>query len=207
MGFIEYFSNQARKPSGFVGRYIISRIFENGNSIINNFVFETMDLQKDDCVLEIGFGPGKLIQRMAGVIENGRIDGVDFSGSMYDVASKRNRIPIQNQRVSLKTGDFEKIEFNSAEYHQICCVNTIYFWTYPVQILNRIYDLLKPGGRLVLGFTVKNQLENRKLSRDVFRFYEAEEIREMLAECRFQKIQIHERKSGRSLFHCMTAFK
>lgn len=207
MGIINFFSNQARKPSGFFGRYIVSRMFENGNAVLNTFVFETMDLRKDDIVLEIGFGPGKLIHRMAGVTESGRIDGVDFSDAMHTVARKRNLADIRNERVALIKGDFDKMDFQPAAYNKICSVNTIYFWPDPAKTADRIYTLLKPGGRLVLGLKIKKELEKQSLSREVFHLYESDEILNILTGCRFRDIQIRQRKTGKSVCHCISAVK
>ena len=40
---------------------------------------ELMSVQIDNRIIEIGFGTGKLIYRMAQQIDKGLIDGVDFS--------------------------------------------------------------------------------------------------------------------------------
>jgi len=55
-------SLQARKPSGIIGRYVMTKIFNKGNADLNAFVKENLDLQTEDRVLEIGFGTGKLIR-------------------------------------------------------------------------------------------------------------------------------------------------
>ena len=58
-------SRQARKPSGIIGRYLMTKVFNAGNSDLNSFAKETLDIKIDDRILEIGFGPGKLIKEMA----------------------------------------------------------------------------------------------------------------------------------------------
>ena len=56
-------SLQARKPTGLIGRYMMTKIFNSGNADLNSFVKEILDLQKEDRVLEVGFGTGKLIDK------------------------------------------------------------------------------------------------------------------------------------------------
>ena len=55
-------SQQARRPSGFIGRFVMSNIFTKVNHDLNCFVEATLNLQPSNHVLEIGFGPGKLIK-------------------------------------------------------------------------------------------------------------------------------------------------
>jgi 16S rRNA A1518/A1519 N6-dimethyltransferase RsmA/KsgA/DIM1 with predicted DNA glycosylase/AP lyase activity len=57
-------SLQARKPYGIIGRYVMTKIFNKGNADLNSFVKEMLDLKKNDRVLEIGFGPGKLLNEI-----------------------------------------------------------------------------------------------------------------------------------------------
>ena len=86
-----FFSEQARKPSGIFGRFLMARIFEIGNARLNGLVYEQMAAGKDDRILEIGFGTGKLICEMAADIRGGVIEGIDFSDTMVAMAGKRNR--------------------------------------------------------------------------------------------------------------------
>lgn len=56
----------------------MSIIFEQGNAFLNGFVNELMSVQTDDRIIEIGFGTGKLINKMAQKIATGCIEGIDF---------------------------------------------------------------------------------------------------------------------------------
>ena len=79
-------SLQARKPSGIIGRYLMKKIFNNLNADLNSFINEILDLQKEDRVLEVGFGSGKLIGKMADVTTEGIVEGIDFSQVMLKQA-------------------------------------------------------------------------------------------------------------------------
>ena len=65
MNFSSYFSEQARKPGGLFGRMVMSRVFDQGNAFLNDFVNELLSVHIDDRIIEIGFGTGKLIYKMA----------------------------------------------------------------------------------------------------------------------------------------------
>ena len=75
-------SLQARKPSGIIGRYLMTKIFNTGNADLNSFVKDTLDLQREDRILEIGFGTGKLIKEIADITTEGVVEGIDFSQTM-----------------------------------------------------------------------------------------------------------------------------
>jgi len=54
MNFSNYFSEQARRPSGFFGRMIMPIIFDQGNALLNSFVYDVINIKPDDRILEIG---------------------------------------------------------------------------------------------------------------------------------------------------------
>ena len=91
MNFSTFFSKQARRPEGLFGRIVMRMVFDQGNAFLNNFVNDQMSVQTDDHILEIGSGTGKLIHRMALRIDNGFIEGIDFSSEMVSIARKRNK--------------------------------------------------------------------------------------------------------------------
>lgn len=151
MSFSLFFAEQARKPSGLFGRLVKSAIFNIGNAKLNDLVLEMVSVRGDDHILEIGSGTGKLLQRMASHIEQGLLEGVDFSETMVALARKRNRNFITAGKVKIMQGDFAEIPLQSGEYDTVCSVNTLYFWREPEVIARRIVNILKPTGKLVIG--------------------------------------------------------
>ncbi len=85
MSINEFFSRQARKPSGLFGRIVMKQLFDLGHKTINEMVKEQLGLNQDDRVLEIGYGTGKLLKDIAEKIESGLIEGIDFSEAMFSV--------------------------------------------------------------------------------------------------------------------------
>jgi ubiquinone/menaquinone biosynthesis C-methylase UbiE len=103
----------------------MSRIFDHGNAVLNEFMRELLTLQADDHVLEIGFGTGKLINKMAEQASRGLVEGIDLSSTMVDMARRRNREYIATGRVKLVLGDFDQVEYRDNEFDKICSANTI----------------------------------------------------------------------------------
>ena len=208
MRFSDYYTAQARKPSGLFGRLVMPLVFNRGNAFLNRFVAAQVAVAPDDRILEIGCGPGKLIAAMAEKIETGRIDGIDFSPEMVAAAEKRNAKRILQGVVAIQKADFGASTDMGSRYTKACSVNTLYFWKDPRQVLEKAIRLLEPGGRFVLGLEDAEQLKGRRLSKDIFRIYSKDEVLQMFAECdALEAVKIKTRRKGRQLFHCAVATK
>jgi ubiquinone/menaquinone biosynthesis C-methylase UbiE len=204
MNFSSFFSEQARKPKGMFGHVIMSAIFNIGNAKLNELVNKTMSVQDNDHVFEIGFGTGKLIDKMARQIKQGVIEGVDFSEIMVSIAEKRNRAHIATGKVKIKQGDFDEIPLNKEYYNKVCSVNTIYFWKKPEFTARRVAVILKPEGKFVVGFEDKR----RKLDSDVFHLYSKADVKKLLLKAGFSNIyEAKSKQFGSSALNCVVAIK
>ena len=82
---------QSKQPKGLIGRFIMKPLFTKGNADLNRFILDLLQLQSDDDVLEIGFGPGQLAKHIADGLQQGKLTGLDFSGTMLAEAQKLNQ--------------------------------------------------------------------------------------------------------------------
>ena len=208
MDFSSFFSEQARMPDGLFGRMVMSIVFDRGNSFLNDFVNELIYVQIDDRIIEIGFGTGKLIYRMAQQIEKGIIEGVDFSKVMVSIARKKNKKNIRIGKVKILEGNFDEMPFRKENFTKACSINTLYFWSEPVHTAKKIAEILKPDGKLILAFEDIEQLRQRKLNQEVFHLYSTGEVQDLLINAGFSKnVSSVSRKKGESIFHCVVAIK
>jgi ubiquinone/menaquinone biosynthesis C-methylase UbiE len=208
MNLSTFFSKQARRPEGLFGRMVMRIVFDQGNAFLNAFTNELMSIQTDDRIIEIGFGTGRLIHRMAQQIDNGLIEGVDFSREMVSIARKRNRKNIAQGKVKIFEGNFDKMPYKKEMFTKACSVNTIYFWHAPVRTAKKVAGILKPGGKFILAFEDIEQLKQRKLNQEVFHLYSQGEIQNLLINAGFSNnISMVSRKKGKLIFHCAVATK
>ena len=208
MNFSTFFSKQARRPEGLFGRIVMRMVFDQGNAFLNNFVNDLMSVQTDDRILEIGSGTGKLINKMALKIDNGLIEGIDFSSEMVSIARKRNEQNIAKEKVKIVEGNFDEISYEKDSFTKACSVNTLYFWPSPASTTKKLAEILKPGGKLILAFEDIEQLKQRKLNQEVFHLYSTDEVQKLLFNAGFSKdVSIVTRKKGESIFHCIVAIK
>jgi len=207
MSFSSFFTKQARKPSGLFGRLVMSNIFDFGNSYLNRFVNELLSVQKDEYILDIGCGTGKLIYSMSSQTSGGYFDGIDFSETMIPIAQRRNKKSIKTGKVRILKGNFDELPLQNNYYDKACSINTIYFWPKPEYTAQKIAGITKPGGFFIAGFEDMNQLEKRNLDTDVFKIYSAEEVKNLFVKSGFSNITIESRTKGKLIFHCVIARK
>nr|NQU92811.1 class I SAM-dependent methyltransferase [Bacteroidota bacterium] len=208
MRFSTFFSKQARKPTGIFGRFYMSRVFEKGNLEMNTFTKETLSINKDEYILEIGCGTGLLLKEIANDLDKGFIEGIDFSKTMVSIARKKNKKHINNKKVIIQVGDFDEFIFKENYYDKIYSVNTIYFWKNPIVTISKIFDLLKPNGMLVLGFHDKVEMEEMNLNEDIFQLYSSKDVIKLLSiDGKLNNVEIISKRGLLKINYCAIGIK
>jgi ubiquinone/menaquinone biosynthesis C-methylase UbiE len=108
---------QFGRPSGLLGR-AVGRLMAAKNHYMNQLAVEVLNVQPDDQVLEIGFGPGRAIEMVAAGMTNGFVSGVDHSEVMLRQAAKRNRKLIEAGRVELRQASVSRLPYADARSTQ-----------------------------------------------------------------------------------------
>ena len=115
----------------------------------NQWVAALLDVQPTDRVLEIGFGPGLAIAELSRSAAH--VYGVDRSDVMLRQATRRNAAAIRAGRVTLAVGTVEDLPpALQGPFDTILAVNSLGFWTAPVERLEELRGRLTPGGRIAI---------------------------------------------------------
>ena len=197
-------SLQARKPTGWIGRVLMTRIFNRGNEDLNNLTLEQLQLTADSQVLELGYGPGQLLAKMATVVTTGHLSGLDFSPDMCQVACRMNRDTILSGRMTLDVGDGNTLPYEPASFDRLCSNNTVYFMKVPSIYFSEFARVAKPGARLCIGFRHAEDMEQLPLESDIFTTYTPERVEQLMTDAGFANATTTIR-DGRAMRVCVTS--
>jgi ubiquinone/menaquinone biosynthesis C-methylase UbiE len=146
-----FIARQGRQPSGLLGR-IVAGVMAKETASENALALQLLDLQSTDHVLEVGSGHGETLAKAARVVQNGHLCGLDFSPIMHRHALHCHRQLVSEGRIEFELGQSDALPFQPHAFDKVLTVHTIYFWADPLPHLREMYRVLRPGGRLVLGF-------------------------------------------------------
>jgi ubiquinone/menaquinone biosynthesis C-methylase UbiE len=144
---------QFGRPTGLPGRmagWLMAH--RSSNRRRNAWAVSLLDVQRDDRVLEIGFGPGIAIRELARLAAEGHVCGLDHSEVMLRQAARRNAAAVRRGQVDLRLGRVENLPALETPFDKILAVNALQFWDQPVGPLRELRRLLRSGGQIAIAF-------------------------------------------------------
>lgn len=146
----EFIAQQLRKPSGTFASKIGQKM-NVVNEPLYDLMFDLMELEDNDQILEIGFGTGKFFKKLFEKNNTIQINGLDYSEKMVEAASEANHELISNGKLSLKFGNSDSMPFPDQTLDTVFCNMVVYFWDEPKKHLKEIRRVLKPRGQFYTG--------------------------------------------------------
>lgn len=140
------------RPEGVLGK-LGGIIMARTNRAFAHSVIEALQIQPNDKVLEVGFGPGVAIERLASLVSAGWIAGVNCSKEMVGQAIAQNAAAVERGLVDLRQGSVESLPFEGNTFDVALAINSMQVWSDVAAGLREIRRVLKTGGRIALGFT------------------------------------------------------
>lgn len=139
------------RPQGFAGRLAgWEMALRPSNRKRNRWAVALLDVQPQDHVLEIGFGPGLAIRELARRATNGFVLGIDHSEVMVRQATVRNRAAVEQGRVDLRPGSALDLRQFSETFDKVLAINNFGMWPEPGARLTELRRALRPGGRVAI---------------------------------------------------------
>ena len=173
-----------------IGR-LLGHVMAIETASLNSEALGLLALQPSDRVLEVGFGHGRTIRLAAGQVPQGLVAGVDVSRDMVRMARRRCLDLSGKGLVELMVGDSRRLPYADTSFDKVLSVHTIYFWEEPIKDLSEMFRVLRPGGRLVLGFRAKSDNGSTiDFPETVYSFYSIDEVSTLLVSAGFEKIAI-----------------
>jgi len=184
----EFIARQSRCPTGLLGR-LIARVMAVETAKANEQLLMLLDVRPSDHVLEVGFGHGRTIERVAALAPEGFVAGVDLSAEMVRMATRRLQDLVQKQHVELQLGDSAQLPYVDGRFDKVYSLHTLYFWSNPARHLGEVRRVLKPGGRFVLGFTPgEDEQAGESFPATIYHFYNIDEVRGLIEDAAFHDI-------------------
>jgi len=138
-------------PTGLGGRAAgLVMAHRSSNRRRNSWAVSLLDVQLDDCVLEIGFGPGLAIRELGRLAAEGYVCGIDHSELMLRRAKRLNAEGVRRGLVDLRLASADDLPAFEEPFDKILTVNAMMFWREPVARLEKLRRLLRPGGLIAL---------------------------------------------------------
>src|SRR5215204_3581791 len=151
----------------------------------NAWTVSLLDVQSDDRVLELGFGPGLAIRELSSIAAEGYVCGIDHSELMVRWARRRNADGLRRGVVDLRLGSVDELPAFDAPFDKILAVNALLFWSEPVTRLQALRRLLRPGGLIAVAHQPRGPGASDALSAAKGR-----EVAAALVEAGFSEVQI-----------------
>jgi ubiquinone/menaquinone biosynthesis C-methylase UbiE len=140
---------QFRQPTGVLGRFAGWIMAHRPSNVARNrWTVDLLQVQERDHVLEIGFGPGLAIERVARLAPKGRVVGIDHSPLMVELAGHKNQSAIEAGVVELKQGGFDLLLQLGESFDKAFSINVLQFLADRREALQLIRSVLKPEGLL-----------------------------------------------------------
>ena len=160
---------QFGKPTGAFGR-IIGWLMSFKNNVRVDWTLEKLQIKPSDILLEIGYGPGVTLNKIANSLTSGFIIGIDHSDIMLEQASRRNKKLLEKAKVKLECGTVWDLKYPNNFFDIIFASNVHIFWENPINEFKHLVTLLKPNGRLVMIFQprpIKEEVQSKDLEVEI----------------------------------------
>jgi SAM-dependent methyltransferase len=208
VGLFGVIGKQLQHPKGKVGK-VLFRGMTKKTIAHARWTAELMEVDRDDHIVEVGFGNGANIELLAGQASNGHITGVEVSETALEMAAKRNAAAISDGRVTLHVvAPGQALPVDAETCDKACTIATMYVIADPRAVFQEMNRVLKPSGLAAVTFPVREQfMRFRPAKADGFHFHELAELEAAFRDAGFTDTRTERNDAVRFGAHCMLGRK
>jgi len=191
--------DQCRKPTGWLGRLFLW-IMNSRHSKLTEWGLQQISVGKGDTILDVGYGGGRAVRKLAGIAAEGKVYGIDHSEQSVALARRTNRQGIAEGRVEIRQASVSGLPFSDDFFDLVTAVETHYFWPDLATDMREVLRVLKPGGTLIIIIIAEaykggkhNKLLHKIAESTKMVFLTAEEHRELFSNAGYSDVRVMER--------------
>ena len=119
------------------------------------YILKVFDLKRPLKILDLGCGPGELIEELLKRNKVIDITGLDFSEGMLNESRKKNPAA---KHIQLDVKDLHKLQGN---YDTIISTHSLPYWKNPKKVMKDLSNILNEDGTIYIGFASGNSLYDK----------------------------------------------
>ncbi len=127
-----------------------ARIMNLVHNKLTDWGLSYLTIKADDIILDIGCGGGKTVNKLAKIVDKGKVYGVDISDTSINLSNKLNKNFISEGRVIIQKANVTSLPFPDDYFDIITAIETYFFWPDLVKDMGEVLRILKPGGKLLI---------------------------------------------------------
>ncbi len=162
-----WIAHQFARPSGRLGKWVIAPWLNRIGRGLNRLAFDLLGPRPGEALLEIGFGGGALLERLAAA-RPGRLVGVDRSSQIVARGRKGGAEIVEAEASGLPFAD--------DSFDGLVSVSVLHFWPDLGPPLREMARVLRRSGRLVLVFECEESLRSWPGHRHGFELWSAADV-------------------------------
>jgi ubiquinone/menaquinone biosynthesis C-methylase UbiE len=152
-----------------------------------------------DTVLDIGCGGGRTVSKLAAIVTQGKVCGIDYSNASVAASRRTNAKQIDSGRVEIRQGSVSQLPFPDGVFDLVTAVETHFFWPNLPADMREVFRVMKPGGAFVIiaevykgGKMTEGSLAGQSFSFTNMTILSADEHRDLFTKTGFSDVQILE---------------
>lgn len=186
--------DQFQRPTGRPGK-IVAALMNKSHKRLTTWGLTHVTIDPNFTILDVGCGGGKTVNRLAALVPDGKVYGIDYSPDMVAFTRKLNKNYVEEGKVEVAEAQVDKTGFTGGTFDLVIAVETYYFWPSLPAAFTEIKRILKPGGKmLMVNELIKDgiyDLDQAEVIRKTHvRLYPLGEIRSILEAAGFVSVKV-----------------
>ena len=200
----EWIARQSSRPQGWLGQ-IVARVMSYETIPVNRIALDELEVDDDESVLDVGCGHGRTLAALEREARAGFMAGIDPSEVMVSLASRRLRKAGERGRAEIQQDESHHIPYPDGRFDAALAVHVLYFWPDLARDLAEIRRVLRPGGRLLLGYRPDDAAARAALPSSVYALRSPEDVEKLLLAAGFDSVSTQVHQLGEAPFACARA--